>query len=268
MTTELQFAPAAAAMRACVERYQKWIEQILERPLAETFTLHLETPLLHGLALELLASVPVETSLIERTRSARATIRAWKLPPGDSPRIRLQPGKDGGGDWAIEWRECPVALWLGDLAAPVVATFRTRTERTSNLVVPPIARDSKRVRVLRRLFEPQPHGKREQPCAGRFEVAGDELLDEPRVRSRFGGQGVQLDVPLRIRKSRRAGDGGFSGFGEARECGKELDERASGFRLVVDLDGRKCGEDVAQFLSVGGDPLQDDVRPNRGVAAL
>jgi SpoVK/Ycf46/Vps4 family AAA+-type ATPase len=54
----------------------------------------------------------------------KAAINRWELPPGSSPRIMLAPVHEiRTGEvtsWMPAWYECPVAVWLVGLSAPVI----------------------------------------------------------------------------------------------------------------------------------------------------
>jgi hypothetical protein len=146
------FAPTSVQIDAYLEAYRPWVELTLGCPLADSVMVEMDLPFGDLMSLEVLSGVPLiaagsddeafdvpqmrpwgpftrpRTTLLPGTSEARpaaelrALVTRWQLPPGVSPRIRLEPASgETGPSWEPHWRDTPVALWLRDSVCAVVA---------------------------------------------------------------------------------------------------------------------------------------------------
>ena len=150
---QIRFAPTSVQIDAYLEHHRPWVESTLGCPLSDAVVAEMDLPFGDVMSRELLSAVPLiaagsddDTFNFEelppgpwfprRLRTAlllgspavrpaagqRALVTRWQLPPGVSPRIRLEPASaETGPGWQPRWKDTPVALWLRDSAHAVVA---------------------------------------------------------------------------------------------------------------------------------------------------
>jgi hypothetical protein len=126
--TELRFAPPVAAMDAFIEPHRPWLESVLGCPLSESVTFELEVAFGQLVAEDLLGGVPLDRECLAGAETLRPAVSRWAIPPGLSPRITLQPGRNRQAPtiardlaWDPHWKETPVALWFHGFQHAVAA---------------------------------------------------------------------------------------------------------------------------------------------------
>jgi hypothetical protein len=126
--TELRFAPPVAAMDAFIEPHRPWLESVLGCPLSESVTFELEVAFGQLVAEDLLGGVPLDRECLAGAETLRPVVSRWAIPPGLSPRITLQPGRNRQAPiiardlaWDPHWKETPVALWFHGFQYAVAA---------------------------------------------------------------------------------------------------------------------------------------------------
>lgn len=126
--TELRFAPPVAAMEAFIEPHRPWLESALGCPLSESVTFELEVAFGQLAAEDLLGGVPLDRQCLAGADALRPAVSRWAIPPGLSPRITLQPGRNRQAPivardlaWDPHWKETPVALWFHGFQHAVAA---------------------------------------------------------------------------------------------------------------------------------------------------
>ncbi len=144
---QVRLSSSVELIRASLEPYLAWIEEMVGVPLDQTLTLELEADPGNAVAERLLPGLPLLAGTKARNRSWHSLIEEWTLPSGGSPRIavslqrerrpktapatRLEPGmagnshrpQDGGLAKACRQRESPGGVsaqrttHTGDIAA-------------------------------------------------------------------------------------------------------------------------------------------------------
>jgi hypothetical protein len=115
------------SIRASLEPYAGWIEQMLDAPLRETLTLEVDCNPGDAVAEELLQGLPVVSATKARNSNWRTVIEDWELPPGVSPRIALSLQRERKPNaapipvWELDWQDCPVAFRLRGLVRHVIS---------------------------------------------------------------------------------------------------------------------------------------------------
>src|ERR1700680_1399797 len=124
---QIRLTSSVDSIRASLEPYGKWIEQMLDAPLSETLTLEVECNPADAVAEEILQGLPVVSATKARNGNWRKLIEEWALPPGVSPRIAVslqrerKPSAAPAHVWEPDWQDCPVAFKLRGLARQVVS---------------------------------------------------------------------------------------------------------------------------------------------------
>ena len=114
-------------IRASLERYLPWIEEMIGVPLGETLTVESDCNPGDAIAEELLQGLPVVSTTKTRNNAWRALIEDWSLPLGISPRIAVYlqrertPNSSPFPVWELGWQDCPIALKLKELSHKVVS---------------------------------------------------------------------------------------------------------------------------------------------------
>ena len=126
--TELRFAPPVAAMEAFIEPHRPWLESALGCSLSESVTFELGVAFGQLVAEDLLGGVPLDRECLAGAETLRPAVSRWAIPPGLSPRITLQPGRNRQAPivardlaWDPHWKETPVALWFHGFQHAVAA---------------------------------------------------------------------------------------------------------------------------------------------------
>ena len=126
--TELRFAPPVAAMEAFIEPHRPWLESALGCPLSESVTFELGVAFGQLVAEDLMGGVPLDRECLAGAETLRPAVSRWAIPPGLSPRITLQPGRNRQAPiiardlaWDPHWKETPVALWFHGFQHAVAA---------------------------------------------------------------------------------------------------------------------------------------------------
>src|ERR1700732_4475379 len=86
---QIRLTSSVDSIRASLEPYEKWIQQMLDAPLSETLTLDVDCNPADAVARELLQGLPGVAATNARNSNWRAFIEGWELPPGVSPRIAV-----------------------------------------------------------------------------------------------------------------------------------------------------------------------------------
>ncbi|MCL2658961.1 MAG: AAA family ATPase [Acidobacteriaceae bacterium] len=119
---DISYAPAAKTVREQLRPYTKWMEEILGVPQSETLTLEMKTPLDEAVVAQVLRDVPLTTSQQNAAKLYLPVVQRWELPPDTSPHIAVTPVKDplsrSTKSWSVDWKECPIAVWLKDTPSP------------------------------------------------------------------------------------------------------------------------------------------------------
>src|SRR5438552_8476145 len=124
---QVRLTSSVESIRASLEPYAAWIEQMLGVPLTETLTLEVECNPGDAVAEELLQGLAVVSATKVRNRSWRTLIEHWSLPPNVTPRIAVslrrerRPKTAPVPVWELDWQDCPVALKLRGLQRHVVS---------------------------------------------------------------------------------------------------------------------------------------------------
>jgi ATPase family associated with various cellular activities (AAA) len=124
---QVRLTSSVESIRASLEPYAAWIEQMLGVPLTETLTLEVECNPGDAIAEELLQGLAVVSATKVRNRSWRSLIEHWVLPSGITPRIAVslqrerRPKTAPVPVWELDWQDCPVALKLKGLQRHVVS---------------------------------------------------------------------------------------------------------------------------------------------------
>lgn len=125
---ELRLASPVAAMEAFIEPHRPWLESVLGCPLSESVTFELEVAFGQLVAEDLLGGVPLDRECLAGAETLRPVVSRWAIPPGLSPRMTLQPGRNRQAPiiardlaWDPHWKETPVALWFHGFQHAVAA---------------------------------------------------------------------------------------------------------------------------------------------------
>jgi hypothetical protein len=128
-------------IRASLEPYQPWIEEMMGVPLDQTLTLEVDADAGDTVAERLLPGLPLSVRTKTRNRSWQGLIEEWTLPTGGSPRIAVslqrerRPKTAPATVWELEWQEIPVALKLRGLPRRVVSVNLPMVFPPSELIV-------------------------------------------------------------------------------------------------------------------------------------
>jgi ATPase family associated with various cellular activities (AAA) len=124
---QIRLTSSVETIRASLEPYAQWVEQMLDAPLSETLTLEVDSNPGDAVAEELLQGLEVVSATKSRNSSWRALIEHWALPPGVSPRIsgslqrERRPNAAPISVWELDWQDCPVSFKMRGLARRVVS---------------------------------------------------------------------------------------------------------------------------------------------------
>jgi ATPase family protein associated with various cellular activities (AAA) len=124
---QIRLTSSVESIRASLEPYADWIEQMLDVPLGETLTLDVDCNPGDVIAGELLQGLPVVAATTARNNNWRAFIDNWSLPPDMSPRIAVsiqrerKPNAPPFSVWELDWQDCPVAFRLRGLSRHVIS---------------------------------------------------------------------------------------------------------------------------------------------------
>ena len=126
MPVQIRLTSSVESVRASLEPYREWIEQMIGVSLSETLTLEVDCNPGDAVAEELLQGLPVASLTKARNSSWRRLIESWSLPPG-SPRITASlqrermPNAPPFPVWEIDWQDSPVAFRLRGLSRQVIS---------------------------------------------------------------------------------------------------------------------------------------------------
>ena len=124
---QVRLTSSVESIRAALDPYVPWIEEMVGVSLGETLTLEEESNPGDAVAEQLLQGIPVVSSTMARNRSWKNFIEDWSLPSGASPRINAslqrerRPKAAPAPVWELDWQDCPVALKLKGLQRRVVS---------------------------------------------------------------------------------------------------------------------------------------------------
>jgi len=124
---QVRLSSSVELIRASLEPYLAWIEEMVGVPLDQTLTLEVEADPGNAVAERLLPGLPLLAGTKARNRSWHSLIEAWTLPSGGSPRIAAsfqrerRPKTAPATVWNLEWQEIPIALKMGGLPRRVVS---------------------------------------------------------------------------------------------------------------------------------------------------
>ena len=115
---QVRLTSSVELMRASLEPYMAWIEEMIGVPLDQTLTLEVDADPGDAVAEHLLQGLPLSAGTKTRNRSWHGLIEEWTLPSGGSPRIAAsfqrerRPKTAPATVWELEWQEYPIALKL------------------------------------------------------------------------------------------------------------------------------------------------------------
>jgi hypothetical protein len=124
---QLRLTSSVELIRASLEPYMAWIEEMMGVPLDQTLTLEVDADPGDAVAECLLQGLPLAAGTKTRNRSWHSLLEEWTLPSGGSPRIAVslqrerRPKTAPATVWELEWREVPIALKLRGLPRRVVS---------------------------------------------------------------------------------------------------------------------------------------------------
>jgi hypothetical protein len=124
---QVRLTYAEESIRASLEPYAAWVEEMVGVPLSETLTLEVDCNPGDAVAEELLRGLPVTSATKVRNGAWRDLVECWALPPAVSPRIAVSLQRERRPKiapisvWELDWQDCPVALKLRGLGRRVVS---------------------------------------------------------------------------------------------------------------------------------------------------
>ena len=124
---QVRLTSSVELIRASLEPYIPWIEEMIGVPLDQTLTFEVDTDPGDAVAERLLQGLPLSAGTKARNRYWHSLIEGWTLPSGGSPRIAAsfqrerRPKTAPATVWELEWQEYPVALKLKGLPRRVVS---------------------------------------------------------------------------------------------------------------------------------------------------
>ena len=124
---QVRLTSSVELIRASLEPYMAWIEEMMGVPLDQTLTLEVDADPGDTIAERLLPGLSLSVRTKARNRSWQGLIEEWTLPSGGSPRIAAslqrerRPKTAPATVWNLEWREIPIALKLRGLTRCVVS---------------------------------------------------------------------------------------------------------------------------------------------------
>jgi hypothetical protein len=188
---QVRLTSAVESVRASLEPYGAWIEQMLSVPLRETLTLEVESNPGDAVAEELLQGLPVVSPTKARNSSWRAPIESWSLPPDLSPRIALslqrerQPKAQPLPVWELDWQDCPVAFKFRGLSRQVISV-------KIPTVFPPGEMPMLSHFALTTLVHHAPRGCAQSPAVEARSAGQDRTLSRKCVRQDSATRSVRL----------------------------------------------------------------------------
>jgi hypothetical protein len=123
---QVRLTSSVELIRASLEPYIPWIEEMMGIPLDQTLTLEVDGEPGNAVAERLLQGLPLSAGTKTRNRSWHSLIEEWTLP-GGSPRIAAsfqrerRPKTAPATVWELGWQEHPIALRLRGLPRHVVS---------------------------------------------------------------------------------------------------------------------------------------------------
>jgi hypothetical protein len=84
---QIRLTSSVELIRASLEPYMAWIEEMMGVPLDQTLTLEVDADPGDAIAERLLPGLPLSAGTKSRNRSWHSLIEEWTLPDGGSPRI-------------------------------------------------------------------------------------------------------------------------------------------------------------------------------------
>ena len=124
---QVRLTSSVEMIRASLEPYIPWIEEMMGIPLDQTLTLEVDGEPGNAVAERLLQGLPLSAGAKARNRSWLSLIEEWTLPSGGSPRIAAsllrerRPKTAPATVWELGWQEHPIALRLRGLPRHVVS---------------------------------------------------------------------------------------------------------------------------------------------------
>ncbi len=124
---QVRLTSSVELIRASLEPYMAWIEEMMGVTLDQTLTLEVDADPGDAVAECLLQGLPLSAGTKTRNRSWHSLIEEWALPSGGSPRIAAslqrerRPKTAPATVWNLEWQEIPIALKLRGLPRRVVS---------------------------------------------------------------------------------------------------------------------------------------------------
>ena len=124
---QVRLTSSVELIRASLEPYIPWIEEVMGVPLDQTLTLEVDADPGDAVAEHLLPGLPLSARTKTRNRSWHSQIEEWTLPGGGTPRIAVsfqrerRPKTAPATVWNLEWQEIPIALKLRGLPRRVVS---------------------------------------------------------------------------------------------------------------------------------------------------
>jgi hypothetical protein len=124
---QVRLTSSVELIRASLEPYMAWIEEMMGVPLDQTLTLEVDADPGDAVAERLLQGLPLSAGTNTRNRCWHSLIEEWTLPNGGSPRIAAsfqrerRPKTAPASVWEVEWQEYPIALRLKGLPRRVVS---------------------------------------------------------------------------------------------------------------------------------------------------
>src|ERR1700680_692242 len=135
---QVRLTSSVELIRASLEPYIPWIEEMMGVPLDQTLTLEVDAHPGDAVAEHLLPGLPLSAGTKTRNRSWRGLIEEWTLPKDGSPRIAAsfqrerRPKTAPATVWELEWQEIPIALKLKALPRRVVSRISRWCFRPAN----------------------------------------------------------------------------------------------------------------------------------------
>jgi len=124
---QIRLTSSVELIRASLEPYLAWVEEMIGVPLDQTLTLEVDADPGDTIAECLLPGLQLSARTKTRNRSWQGLIEEWTLPSGGSPRIAAsfqrerRPKTAPATVWDLEWQEIPIALKLRGLPRRVVS---------------------------------------------------------------------------------------------------------------------------------------------------
>jgi hypothetical protein len=143
---QVRLTSSVELIRASLEPFIPWIEEMIGVPLDQTLTLEVDGEPGNAVAERLFQGLPLSARAKARNRSWNSLIDEWTLPSGGSPRIAVsllrerRPKTAPATVWNLEWQEIPIALKLRGLPRRVVSVNLPVVFPPSELPIPESSR--------------------------------------------------------------------------------------------------------------------------------